>query len=147
MAPYFATVALAGQALTASGDEEAKRRWLPGIADGSLTATLAVGEDSGSWDLRDVAATAEPAGERLDRRAALSSSSSTAIPLTWCSSSRGRPTGSGCSRVEGDAPGVERVKLDTLDLTRDLASVALRDAPAVRVGAGQDAAAWLSDGQ
>src|SRR6516165_4243160 len=53
VAPYFATVALAGQALAASGDEEAMARWLPGIADGSLTATLAVGEESGSWDLGD----------------------------------------------------------------------------------------------
>ena len=36
-------------------------RWLPGIARGSLTATLAVAEGSGSWDLAEVAATAEPA--------------------------------------------------------------------------------------
>src|SRR6266702_350525 len=60
VAPYFATVALAGQALASSGDEDAMARWLPGIADGSLTATLAVAEDSGSWDLAEVAATARP---------------------------------------------------------------------------------------
>ena len=60
VAPYFATVALAGQALAASGDEDAMARWLPGIADGSLTATLAVGEESGSWNLAEVAATAQP---------------------------------------------------------------------------------------
>src|SRR6266702_1994900 len=59
VAPFFATVALAGQALAASGDEDAMGRWLPGIAGGSLTATLAVTEDSGSWDLAEVAATAE----------------------------------------------------------------------------------------
>src|ERR1700729_1367564 len=63
VAPYFSTVVLAGQALAASGDEDAMARWLPGIADGSLTATLAVAEDSGSWDLAEVAATAEPAGD------------------------------------------------------------------------------------
>ena len=56
------TVALAGQALAASGDESAKQRWLPLIADGSLTATLAVAEETGCWDLGDVAATAEAAG-------------------------------------------------------------------------------------
>src|SRR5262249_60004926 len=60
VAPYFATVALAGQALVASGDEDAMARWLPGIADGSLTATLAVGEESGSWSLAEVAAVARP---------------------------------------------------------------------------------------
>src|ERR1700722_5696326 len=53
VAPYFATVALAGQLLTASGDEDAMDRWLPGIADGSLTAALAIAEDSGSWDLAE----------------------------------------------------------------------------------------------
>src|SRR5215470_2537923 len=54
VAPYFATAALAGQALAASGDDDAMVRWLPGIADGSLTATLAVAEDSGSWVLAEV---------------------------------------------------------------------------------------------
>ncbi|HVW42910.1 MAG TPA: acyl-CoA dehydrogenase family protein, partial [Amycolatopsis sp.] len=60
-APFLSTVALAAQALVASGDEAAQARWLPGIADGSLTATLAVSEDGGSWSLDDVRATAEPA--------------------------------------------------------------------------------------
>ena len=70
VAPYFSTVVLAGQALAASGDEDAMARWLPGIADGSITAALAVAEESGSWDLADVAATAEPAGcrRRLGRQ-------------------------------------------------------------------------------
>ena len=58
VAPYFATVALAGQLLAASGDEDAMARWLPGIADGSLTATVAVAEESGSWNLAEVAAIA-----------------------------------------------------------------------------------------
>jgi len=62
VAPYFATVAMAGQALAASGDEAAMARWLPGIGDGSLTAALAVAEDSGSWDLGEVTATASPDG-------------------------------------------------------------------------------------
>ena len=63
VAPYFSTVVLAGQALAASGDEDAMARWLPGIADGSLTAALAIAEESGSWDLADITAAAEPAGD------------------------------------------------------------------------------------
>ena len=55
------------------------------------------------------------------------------------------PGGHGVFAVEGDAPGVERARLDALDLTRPLASVTLRDARAVRVGAGRDTAAWLSE--
>src|ERR1700678_750200 len=60
VAPYFSTVVLPGQTLAASGDEDAMDRWLPGIADGSLTAALAIAEDSGSWDLAEIAATAGP---------------------------------------------------------------------------------------
>jgi len=143
VAPFFATVALAGQALAASGDEAAKQRWLPGIADGSLTATLAVAEDAGCWDLGDVAAAAGPAGDGW----AVSGSKSfvvdghTADLLLVVARAA---DGLGVFAVEGGAAGVERRKLDTLDLTRDLAAVILRDAPAVRVGAGSDATAWLS---
>ena len=41
--------------------------------------------------------------------------------------------------------GVERARLDTLDMTRALGSVALRGAQASRVGAGRDNAEWLSE--
>src|SRR5579863_10349410 len=39
--PYFATVALAANALLSSGDESAKKDLLPGIASGETIATLA----------------------------------------------------------------------------------------------------------
>src|SRR5579863_8211178 len=40
-APYFSTVALASNALLSSGDESAKKDYLPGIASGETIATLA----------------------------------------------------------------------------------------------------------
>ena len=143
-APYFATVALAGQAIAASGDDDAMLRWLPGIADGSLTATLAVAEDSGSWDLAEVAATAEKAGHgwAVTGTKLFVIDGHTADLLLVVAHA---PDGPGVFAVEGEAAGVERARLDTLDLTRALASVALHDAPAVRVGAGRDTAAWLSE--
>ena len=144
VAPYFATVALAGQVLATSGDEEAKGRWLPGIADGSLTATLAVAEEAGAWDLGEVAATADPAGDGwvVSGTKLFVVDGDTADLLLVVARAAG---GLGVFGVEHDAPGVDRAKMDTLDLTRDLASVILRDTPAVRIGAGQDAAAWLSE--
>jgi alkylation response protein AidB-like acyl-CoA dehydrogenase len=152
VAPFFATVALAGQALVASGDPEAMGRWLPGIADGSLTATLAVAEDSGSWDPAEVAATAEPVGGPVggpaDKGWAVTGTKGfvvdghTADLLLVVARA---PDGLGVFAVEGGAAGVERAKLDALDLTRALASVALRGARAVRVGAGRDGAQWLSE--
>src|SRR6202008_1695893 len=48
-APYFATVALAANALLASGDESAKKDFLPGIASGETIATVAFTEPSGKW--------------------------------------------------------------------------------------------------
>jgi alkylation response protein AidB-like acyl-CoA dehydrogenase len=150
VAPYFATVALAGQALTASGDEQAMARWLPGIADGSLTATLAVTEEAGTWDLDRVAATAEPAGDGTPGNDAWVVSGTklfvvdgqSADLLLVVARTAGGPALFG---IDGTAPGVERAKMDSLDLTRDLASVVLSRAPAIRVQAGQgDVAGWLS---
>jgi alkylation response protein AidB-like acyl-CoA dehydrogenase len=146
VAPYFATVALAGQVLAASGDEDAMARWLPRIADGSLTATLAIAEESGSWDLAEVAATARPAGGGWAVTGAklFVIDGDTADLLLVVAHA---PDGPGVFAVDRGAPGVESARLDTLDLTRALASVTLGEASAVRVGAGRDAAAWLSEVQ
>ena len=143
VAPYFATVVLAGQTLTASGDDEAKRRWLPGIANGSLTATLALAEESGSWDLEDVAATAEPqgAGWVVNGAKLFVVDGHTADLLLVVARVA---NDIGVFAVEGNAPGVTRAKLESLDRTRDLASVVLAEAPAIRVGPARDATAWLS---
>jgi alkylation response protein AidB-like acyl-CoA dehydrogenase len=154
VAPYFATVALAGQALTASGDDEAMARWLPGIADGSLTATVAVAEDSGSWDLAEVTSVAEPSGTGWSitgtKQFVIDGHSANLLLVVAQA-----PDGPGMFAVEGDAAGVERARLDTLDLTRALASVTLSGAQAARVGAARvgtgqagadiDAAAWLAE--
>jgi len=142
VAPYFATVALAAQALAASGDEDAMARWLPGIADGSLTAALAIAEDSGSWDLAEVAATAEPAagGWAVTGAKLFVIDGHTADLLLVAAQA---PDGPGLFAIDGKAAGVDRARLDALDLTRALASVALGAAPAVRVSIDRDPAAWL----
>jgi alkylation response protein AidB-like acyl-CoA dehydrogenase len=144
VAPYFSTVVLAGHALAASGDEDATARWLPGIADGSLTATLAVAEESGSWDLAEIAATAEPAGDgwALTGTKFFVVDGHTADLLLVAARA---PDGPGVFAVERGAAGAERARLDTLDMTRALACVTLRETPAVRVGAGRDTVAWLSE--
>ncbi len=47
--PYLAGVVLAGGTIAASGDERAMARYLPGIATGELTASLAFLESSIDW--------------------------------------------------------------------------------------------------
>jgi alkylation response protein AidB-like acyl-CoA dehydrogenase len=153
VAPYFATVALAGQVLAASGDEDAMARWLPGIADGSLTATLAVAEDAGTWDLAGIAASAvsasavpanaEPAGDgwAVTGTKLFVIDGHTADLLLVVANA---PDGLGVFAVERGAAGLEAARLDALDLTRALASVTLSATPAIRVADGRDAAGWLS---
>lgn len=140
--PYFATVALAGQALVISGDDAAKARWLPGIADGTITATLAVAEESGSWRLEDVSATATPNGSSwavTGTKMFVVDGDSAQLVLTVARTDEGL----GLFAVDGDAPGVKRARLDALDLTRRLGRVDLDHAPAVRVGPGGDATSFL----
>ena len=60
-APYFSTVALAANALLASGDDDAKKQLLPGIASGDTIATVAFTEDSGRWDEAGITARATAA--------------------------------------------------------------------------------------
>jgi alkylation response protein AidB-like acyl-CoA dehydrogenase len=142
--PYFATVALAGQALTACGDDTAKARWLPGIADGSLTATLALAEEGGSWGPEDVATRATVT--RDDDGWALSGTKmfvvdgdSAGLLLVVARAD----TGPALFAVDGDAPGVTRTRLEALDPTRRLARIDLDGATAARVGPDGDAAACL----
>lgn len=48
--PYFTSAVLTASVLLCSGDDEACKRYLPGIASGENIATLALAERSGRWD-------------------------------------------------------------------------------------------------
>ena len=62
-APFFSSVALAANALLTSGDDEAKKSYLPGIASGETIATLAITEDNGKWDFSGIECKAEKKGD------------------------------------------------------------------------------------
>jgi alkylation response protein AidB-like acyl-CoA dehydrogenase len=59
--PFFASVVLAAGAILAAGDEVAAKAYLPGIASGKTTATLAVAESGGLWSFDELTTTARPA--------------------------------------------------------------------------------------
>ncbi|MGH6958383.1 MAG: acyl-CoA dehydrogenase family protein [Caulobacteraceae bacterium] len=61
--PLLSSGVLAAGLLQALGDEEAKTRLLPSIANGSKIATVAVTGDVGSWTEDAVAVTAQRAGD------------------------------------------------------------------------------------
>lgn len=60
--PFFSTVVLGGMAILDAGSDEQKRQYLPGIAEGQVTATLALTEPDVRWDAAGVRTTAEPDG-------------------------------------------------------------------------------------
>jgi alkylation response protein AidB-like acyl-CoA dehydrogenase len=133
--PFFGTVVLAAQALLAAADKAACARYLPGIAAGETTATLAVAEGSGSWDPAAVQVRAERAGTsnwRLTGRKSFVIDGSTAgLVLTVA---RGAD-GLALFAVDRGAPGLRAEPMTTLDPTRPLATLAFDQVPAVLIGA------------
>ncbi|MGW5658002.1 acyl-CoA dehydrogenase family protein [Streptomyces humi] len=140
--PFFATVVLAAQTLARCGDAAAQERWLPDIASGGLTATLATAEADGGWE----APVRTGATEQPDGGWSLSGTKSYVVDgytadlllvTARC------PDGVGVFAVLGTAPGLTRTALDALDPTRPLARIRLDATPATRIGSG-DAAQELA---
>ena len=142
-APYFSTVALAANALLSSGDEGAKKDYLPGIASGETIATLAFTEDSGRWDLDGITLGATGKGDQwtLDGEKMFVVDGHLATLLLVAAR-----TGKGVSlfAVEPDATGVTRTPLATMDQTRKQARVGFSSTPARLVGEEGAAAPALS---
>ncbi|WP_040795890.1 acyl-CoA dehydrogenase family protein [Nocardia higoensis] len=132
VSPYFATVALAGQLLTGCTDAAAREAWLPGIAAGSVTATVAIGDETGEIAAGAVATVAAREGDgwRLTGRKRFVIDGTTADVLLVAALADGVVT---LFTVEGRAEGVRRTPLPNLDPTRPLATVDFDNAPAVRL--------------
>jgi alkylation response protein AidB-like acyl-CoA dehydrogenase len=133
-APYFSSVALAANTLLASGDDAAKKEYLPGIAAGSTIATLAFTEDSGRWDEAGITLTATKSGDgyTLDGHKSFVLDGHTAHLILVAAR-----TGAGVSlfAVDGNAAGLTRTSLSTMDQTRKQARLEFSGTPARLVGA------------
>jgi alkylation response protein AidB-like acyl-CoA dehydrogenase len=132
-APYFSTVALAVNALVHSGDDAAQKQWLPGIASGETIATVAFTEPNGRWDESGIELTATRAGDgwTLEGTKSFVLDGHTANLVIVA----GR-TGAGVSlfAVPGDAEGLTRTPLSTMDQTRKQAKLDFAATPATLVG-------------
>ena len=137
-APYFSTAALATTAILNAGTEEQKKALLPGIADGSVTATLAFSEEDGRTDGASVAVTASPSGAtwRLDGTKSFVLDGHTADLIVVLARRPGSKGEDGLSffTVSGDSPGIERRRLKTMDETRKLARLKFNAAEARLLG-------------
>jgi alkylation response protein AidB-like acyl-CoA dehydrogenase len=142
-APFFSSVALAANALLTSGDDEAKKSYLPEIASGETIATLAITEDNGKWDFSGIECKAEHKGDGwvlnghkmfvLDGHVAN-------LVIVAARSAKGVSL----FAVQGDAPGLTRTPLPTMDQTRKQARLEFSDTPAALIGTDGGAEPGLS---
>jgi alkylation response protein AidB-like acyl-CoA dehydrogenase len=137
--PYFATVALAANALLCSDDESARKDLLPGIARGQTIATVAVTEHDGAWREASIATKAEPAddGWRLTGTKDFVVDGHIADLVLVAAQT---PAGLSLFAIDPAAGGMERELLHALDETRKLARIQLSGAPARLIGS--EGAAW-----
>jgi len=146
-APFFSTVALGANTILECGTEAQKQERLPAIAEGTHTATLAFAEASGQWDADGISATATPDGDGfvLNGTKAWVVDGHSADLVLVVARAPGTTGEDGLSvfAVDGDADGVSRKMLTTMDQTRRIAEIELS---AVRVSAdaclGEPGAAW-----
>jgi len=141
-APYLSSVALAANAILASGDDSAKKEHLPGIASGDTIAALALTEDNGRWDQEGITLTATRSGDgySLDGHKMFVIDGHTANLVVVVAR-----TGKGITflAVDGDAPGLTRKPLTTMDQTRKQARLEFSGTPARLIGTEGGASAAL----
>ena len=147
-APYFATAALATTAILNAGSEAEKRRLLPPIAAGDIVATLAFTEENGRWDSAGVTMTATPSGGkyRLDGTKSFVLDGHAADLIVVLARAPGSTGEAGLSlfAVAGDAKGLERQALQTIDQTRKLAHLRFQSVEAELLGEAGKAAAAMA---
>jgi alkylation response protein AidB-like acyl-CoA dehydrogenase len=136
-APYFSTAVLAVHTLVLAEDEAAQRALLPGIASGRTTATLAFAEANGRWDPGGIEATArsEAGAWKIHGTKLYVLDGHTADVVLVAAR-----TGAGVSlfSVAGEASGLTRAPLATLDPTRKQARLDFAGAQGTLVGAEGD---------
>ena len=140
--PYLASGVLAATALLAGSDEGARRDLLPAIASGETIATLAFTEDDGSWDPGMIRLAATKAGDdwRLHGHKSFVLDGGTAGLLLVLAVADG---GLSLFAVDGDAAGLGRTVLPTLDETRKLARLQFDGVPGRLIGSAGAAAAVM----
>jgi alkylation response protein AidB-like acyl-CoA dehydrogenase len=125
--PFFSTVCLGANALLVGGTEAQKSEYLPQIAEGSLTATVAYTERNGRWDASAIEATYRKQGgeyvlEGEKRYVVDGHSAGLLLIAARAEGSRGEE-GVTLFAVPGDASGLERTLLPTMDQTRKQAAL------------------------
>ncbi len=132
-APYLSSIVLAANLLLVSGDEAAQSAHLPGIASGETIATVALTEDVGRWDEEGITleATAADGGHTLTGHKMYVLDGHVADLILVPARLDGAVS---IFAVVGDAAGLTRTPLSTMDQTRKQARLELDGVAGTLVG-------------
>ncbi|HUA35930.1 MAG TPA: acyl-CoA dehydrogenase family protein [Candidatus Binataceae bacterium] len=133
--PYLASAVLAASIVSGAATEAEKAKLLPEIASGKTIATLAIAEESGKSNPEAVAmrATRDGSSYRLDGVKNFVFDGHTANVILIAARDGNDLA---LFRIEGNAKGLERTQLPTLDLTRKLANLTFKATPATKISEG-----------
>ena len=132
--PFGSTVYLAAEALMAAGSEEQKQAWLPRIASGEATGTLALAEGPGALSPDAITARFED-GRLTGTKWPVPDGETADIAVVAARDGDGRIVQ---VLVELGGEGVSRTALDTIDPSRPQARIDFDGAPASLLPANDD---------
>ncbi len=142
-APYFSSVVLAANAIMNVGTDAEKQALLPGIASGDTIATLAFTEPSGKWDAAGITMEAKEnvGGEYTlsgEKMFVLDGFTADTIVVVARIEGTSGTDGIMFFTVAGDAEGLTRTSLQTMDQTRKQARLEFDNVVASPLGSTQD---------
>ncbi len=140
--PLLSTCVLATGALLISGDESAARTYLPGIAEGTTIATVALLDDTDSLTADAVHTRAQRSADGFTITGTKTFVIDGADAHLLLVPAR-TDAGVALFAVESQAGGVHAEPFATLDQTRNLATLTFDDAPATLVGTDGDGWSYI----
>ena len=121
-APFFSSVVLAANAILNAGSDAQKAELLPGIAAGETIAALAFTEPNGRWDASGISMEASEAGGSITltgtKHFVVDGHLADKIVVVARQPGTAGKDGIGFFVVDGDAAGLTRTPLSTMDQTR-----------------------------
>ncbi len=145
-APYFSSIVLAANAILAAGTEAQCKELLPDIASGEKIATLAFTEANGRWDTEGVEMIATESGGSWtltgEKMFVLDGHTADVVVVLARTAGSSGADGLAFFTVAGDADGLTRTALSTMDQTRKQAKLNFENvsaSPLGEPGAGADA--------
>ena len=143
-APYFGSAVLAASAILYAGTEKQKSELLPGIASGSTVATLAFTEENGSWDNSGLTTIFDKSNNEYSitgiKSFVLDGTTADLIIVLARAPNTKKDEGLSLFAVDGQASGLKKELLKSVDETRKLARIHFDQVPAKLIGVEGNAA-------